>query len=169
MGRMRRPIFESGVYFITYSTFQQKNFFSYPQFAQIVVDQWKYYEVVYMFTLHAYCVMPDHNHVLFDVGEIKTISEIVHAVNSHIARLVNHHMGKKVKEKVFQGGFWDEVIRAEDMYWQKLSYILFNPYRSRLVRDPLDDYVYSNIQELINMEGEEFVMDLFSRYKRWSE
>jgi hypothetical protein len=78
-------------------------------------------------------------------------------------------MGKKVKEKIFQGGFWDEVIRDEDMYWQKLSYILFNPYRSGLVRDPLDDYVYSNIQELINKEGEELVMDLFSRYKRWSE
>jgi hypothetical protein len=78
-------------------------------------------------------------------------------------------MDKIVKVKIFQRRFWDEVIRNKDMYWQKVSYILFNPYREGLVRNPVDDYEYSNIKEWIMRESEQFMMGLFSRYKRWFE
>ena len=169
MGRTVRPIITDGIYFITCTTFHRKDFFSNHKFAQIVVDQWRHYESTYEFTLFAFCVMPDHYHVLLDVGIIKTISEILNAVNSYIATLINSDIGNIVKIKIFQGRFWDEVIRSEEMFWQKLSYILFNPYREGLAMNPLDDFAYSDIQDWIIKEGEEFMVDLFARYKRWYE
>jgi putative transposase len=164
-----RPIITDGVYFITCSTFHRKKFFSNPKYAQIVVDQWKHYELTYKFTLYAYCVMPDHYHVLVDVGLTRTISKILHAVNSYIVTLINRDVDKRMKIKIFQGRSWDEVIRNEAMFWQKVSYILLNPYREGLVSDPLDDYRFSNIGEWIKREDEQFVLDLFSQYKRWYE
>ena len=164
-----RLILDSTQYFITCTTHQRKKFFSNPRFAQIVVDQWKHYDKLFGFNLHAYCVMHDHYHVLLDAGMVKPISEIMHAVNSYTAMLINRDMDKRVKMKIFQRRFWDEVIRNVDMYWQKVSYILFNPYREGLVRNPMDDYKYSNVHEWIAREGEQFVMDLFSRHRRWDE
>ena len=169
MGRNKRPIIDNGIYFVTCSTHQRKTLFSNPKYAQVVIDQWKHYEVVIGFELHAYCVMSDHYHVLFDVGREKIISEIMHAVNSYIATVINKDLEKLGKIKIFQGRFWDEVIRSEDMYWQKVAYILLNPYREGLVRDPLEAFGYSNLKEWIQNEGEDFLLDLFSRYKRWSE
>ena len=169
MGRMDRLLISDAIYFITCSTFQRKKFFSKPQYAKIVVDQWKHYEMIYEFRLHAYCVMSDHYHVLLDVGKTKSISEIMHAVNSYISTLLNKELGKTRKGKVFQSGFWDEIIRDEEMYWQKVSYILFNPYRAGIVKSPIDDYRFSNIREWIERESDEFVLDLFSRYRRWHE
>jgi|GEM_PF-7046408 len=95
MSRIPRPIIANVTYFITSVTCQRQKCFANPQFAQIVVEQWKYYEKSYRFHLDAYSLLPDHYHVVLGTGEEKTISQ--------------------------------------------------------------------------NREGEEFLLDLFSRYKRWSE
>ena len=55
------------------------------------------------------------------------------------------------------------------MYWQKVAYTLFNPWRAGMVSDPLEPYPFSDIAVWIEREGEEFLLDLFSRYKRWAE
>jgi putative transposase len=169
MRRANRPILTHATYFITCITHQRKKIFSNPQLAQIAIDQWKHYEKTYEFTLHAYCVMHDHYHVLLDVGKKKTISQILHAVNSYTATLINKVLDQEVKMKIFQRGYWDEIIRDQDMYWQKVSYILTNPYRMGLVRHPMNSYLYSNLNEWMDREGEEFLIDLFSRNHRWYE
>lgn len=169
MSRTHRPIIPNATYFITSATHQRRTWFAKPGFAQIVVDQWKHYETTYEFELHAYCVMPDHYHVVLNVGTKKTISQILHAVNSYVVTLISQQLDRKTKAKVWKGNPWDEVIRDEDMYWQKIAYTLLNPWREGLVSNPLEPYPFSNVAEWIGREGEEFLLDLFSRYKRWSE
>ena len=75
----------------------------------------------------------------------------------------------KPKIKIWQGDSWDEVIRNEEMYWQKIAYTLLNPWRAGLVKDPLDKFPFSDIADWVQREGEEFLLELFSRYKRRSE
>jgi REP element-mobilizing transposase RayT len=169
MSRLPRPIIPNAAYFITSVTYQRRPRFAQSEFAQIVVDQWKHYANAYEFHLHAYSVLPDHYHTVLNVGEKKTISQILHAVNSYIVTLISQRLRRKTKVKVWQGQAWDEVIRDEDMYWQKVAYTLFNPWRAGLVNDPFEPHPFSNIAEWLEREGAEFMLDLFSRYKRWLE
>jgi len=113
---MTRPVITDGVYFITSVTHERRNWFSQPKLAHIVVDQWRHYENGYEFHPHAYVVMPDHYHVVLQVGEKKTISQILHAVNSYTATQVNQSLGNEQKIKIWQGKPWDKVIRDSKMY-----------------------------------------------------
>ncbi len=169
MSRIKRPFLLNRDYFITSVTHKRKHWFTNPEFAQIVVDQLKHYEALYSFDLKVYCVLPDHYHAVLNVGENKTISQIIHAVHSYTSTLINKRLGHAKKTKIWKGYFWDEVIRDEDMYWKKVSYTLFNPWRAGIVKNPLVPYQFSSIGEWLDREGEEFIVSLFARYKRWYE
>ena len=151
--RMPRPIIADAVYFTTCATHGRRRTFSDPVLAQIVVDQWLHYETAYAFRVHAYSVLPDHYHIVLDVGHTKTISQILHAVNSYIDTQICRHLDVRPKIKVWQGDPWDEVIRNEEMYWQKVAYTLFNPWRAGLVTHPLDAYPYSDMARWRERDG----------------
>ena len=166
MNRLPRPIIPEATYFITSVTYQRRPLFADAEYAQIVVDQWKHYEVAYQFKLDAYSILLDHSHVVLNVGTQKTISEILNSVNSYCATLINRKLEQKIKVKIWEGRPWDEVIRDEEMYWQKIAYTLLNPWRAGLVKNPFDPYPFSNMAEWLVREGMEFMQDLFSRYGR---
>jgi putative transposase len=165
----RRLLLSDATFFVTCVTFQRRPCFADPELAQIVADQWKHYATAYQFDLMTYSVMPDHYHVVTNVGEAKTISQILHAVNSYTATLLNQRLGQALKIKIWEGHPWDEVIRDEDMLWQKIAYTLFNPWRAGLVPEPLTPYPFSDLGDWLQREGPEFMLDLFARYKRWHE
>ncbi|HZY41809.1 MAG TPA: transposase, partial [Anaerolineae bacterium] len=127
MSYRRRPVLSEATFFITCVTYKRKPHFADPELAQIVIDQWKHYAAAYQFGLITYCIMPEHYHVVTNVGKSKTISQILHAVNSYSATLLNQHLGQASKIKIWEGHAWDEVVRDEDMFWQKIAYTLFNP------------------------------------------
>jgi putative transposase len=163
---MPRIILPEAYYFITCTTNKRRKWFSEPVLANMVIDQWKHYETTYHFDLITYVVMPDHYHVLVNVGTEKTISQILHAVNSYIATEINKYLGKDPKVKIWQGNAWDVIVQNDHMYWQKIAYTLLNPWRAGLVEDPFDIYPFSDIGEWMEREGEGFLVDLYSRYRR---
>jgi hypothetical protein len=134
-----------------------------------VVDQWLHYEKEYQFQLHTYCVMPNHYHAVLCEGSMRNLSQILHAVNSYIVTSLSKQLGGSQKPKIFQGNPWVEVIKDDNMYWQKVAYTLFNPWRDSKVGSPLDLYQFTDIEKWIEAEGVEFMEDLFSQYKRWYE
>ncbi len=164
-----RPILFEATYFISSVTHERRKWFVNPTLAQIVVDQWKHYAATYEFQLDTYCVMPNHYHVVLNVGKKKTISQILHAVDSYTATLVNRQVRNKIKVKIWQGRPWDEMIRNEEMYWQKVAYTLLNPWREGLVKEPIDAYPFSDIDEWRVKIGEERLAELLGKYKRSSE
>jgi putative transposase len=163
---MHRPFIPDATYFITCVTYQRWRSFVNASFAQIIVDQWRHYAGAYGFNLHTYCVMPDHYHAVLSVGTEKTIAQILHAVNSYTATLINQQLGHDVKTPVWQGRPWDQVIRNQDMYWQKVAYVLMNPWREGLVGHPLEPYPFSDLSVWLEQKGDEFLQELFGRYKR---
>lgn len=168
MSRIRLIVSEA-TYFITSVTHQRRKWFVNPELAQIVVDQWKHYSVAYEFQLDTYCVMPDHYHIVLDVGKKKTISQILHAVDSYKATQINERVVNRTKVKIWQGGAWDEIVRDEEMYWQKVAYTLLNPWRAGLVKEPTDSYPFSDIDEWRKREGEEFLAEMFGKHSRFGE
>jgi putative transposase len=169
MSRIHRPIIANATYFVTSTTYTRKKWFAKADLAQIVADQWLYYAKSYAFRLHTYAILPDHYHVVLTVGENKTISQILHAVNSYTDTLVCRQLGLQNKVKVWAGDVWDEVIRSEQMYWQKVAYVLGNPWRAGLIGGAIEPYAFSDIAQWREQHGDEFLLNLFAEYKRWME
>ncbi len=164
-----RPIIPGATYFITSVSNERKRWFANPVFAKIIVDQLKFHEKAYEFHLPAYAVMPDHYHAVIVVGEKKTISQILHAIHSYTATLINQQLNSVDKVKIWQGKAWDIVARNESAYWRMVAYTLLNPWREGLVSDPLQSYPFSNIAEWREKEGDESLLDLFAQIRDWRE
>ena len=78
MPRIRRTNLPKGTFFVTCVTHNRMSWFANELYAQIVVDQLRYYEYEYEFKLHVYCVMPDHYHAVLSEGSTRDLSQILH-------------------------------------------------------------------------------------------
>jgi hypothetical protein len=107
--------------------------------------------------------MADHYHVIVELGLGSSLPQIVHAVNSYSVTAISKHLRLHPKPKIWQGKPWVVGITEEKMFWQKVSYVLLNPWKSGLVSHPLDDYPFSDIREWREREEDEFLLDLFEK------
>jgi REP element-mobilizing transposase RayT len=86
--------------------------------------------------LIAWCIMPNHVHVLIRQEPDSSLGKIVRSWKGRSARLINLALGR-------HGSFWardyfDRAIRDEDHYWRAIAYIRRNPVKAGLVNDPAD-------------------------------
>jgi len=87
------------------------------------------------YSLHAYCIMPSHVHVLLTpyadkINYAKTLSSITQTLKRHTARKINQLTGRT-------GSFWseetyDHLVRNESEFSRIVSYILLNPVNANL-------------------------------------
>ena len=91
--------------------------------------------------LHGYVVMPDHYHVLFTLSPEGSVSAIVRKAHSLFARYCRRTT--PTRGRIWQRRFYDHVIRDEDDWRTKLSYMHGNPVRAGLVEEP-SDYPWSS-------------------------
>lgn len=116
---------------------------SQPEIADIVKEA-LHYRDRRVFELHAYCIMSNHVHVIFEpLGKSdwqsdllrseyhSDLHKIMQSLKRHTARQANLVLGR-------EGTFWqdesyDRVIRDNDEYIRILNYILENPVRVGLV------------------------------------
>ena len=102
--------------------------------AEIVVDALRHHHDT---TAHvfAFCVMPDHIHVLLSLrSEGRSLSRWVGDVKRWVTRRAAEH-GVEV---VWQKGFFERVLRSNDDVLTAASYIVANPVRAGLVSDARD-------------------------------
>jgi len=90
------------------------------------------------FDITAYCFMPDHVHAL--VTGTSATSDL-----QQFARRWKQDTGfahsKIAKARLWQGGFYDHVLRADEDRQEVIRYLLNNPIRAKLVSD-LRDYPF---------------------------
>jgi len=79
----------------------------------------------------AFVLMPDHLHWLMQLGSERDLSRVIGAVKNVAA----HRLGRPV----WQSGFHDHAVRAEEDLRQIGRYIVANPLRAGLVSQ-LEDY-----------------------------
>lgn len=116
--------------------------------AQIVARRLHEFDQVH-YALHAYCIMPNHVHVLFDTGQqllteggfyldetpphYMQLDFIMQLIKGASARLANKTIGRV-------GTFWmkdsyDHYVRNEKEWGNIIAYILNNPVKASLVDD----------------------------------
>lgn len=104
-----------------------------PEVANIVCEALQYRDQR-VFCLDAYCVMPNHVHLvcspLKNLTSTVTISEIMHSLKGFTGHPANKISGR-------QGQFWqpesyDHVIQDHDDFIDVVNYVLENPTRAGL-------------------------------------
>jgi putative transposase len=84
-------------------------------------------------------VMPDHVHValnpLGDMDGQVSLPEILQAIKSTSSHRINKELGHR--GTVWQQESFDRALRQEEQLGDKIEYMLLNPVRAGLVRDPI--------------------------------
>jgi len=78
----------------------------------------------------AFVLMPDHLHWLIRLGDSASLAQIVRSVKSFSAHRINARLG--TTGQVWQDGYFDRALRAEDDIKCIARYIVANPLRARI-------------------------------------
>ncbi len=101
-------------------------------------------------TLVAYCLMPNHYHILLKIRSDTFGKTVMAPFGSAYAQAINAQ--QKRRGPLFQGRYQAKHV-AHDRYLVELSrYIHLNPVRARLCKHP-QDWQYSSYQDYIGLRN----------------
>lgn len=104
-----------------------------PISANIVQEAVRFYEGS-KYELHAWCVMPNHVHMLVTPSEGASLTEIVRPIKSYSAKCIHDRFGGS--GRFWQPDFFDRLVRNEQHYERVAKYIEWNPVKAKLCTDP---------------------------------
>jgi putative transposase len=131
-------------YFLTVCTRDRMRFFASAALAEFTVIALQNAAARQAFLLHAWCVMPDHVHMLLE-GTMEN-SGVCEFVN-HWKCATRHRFRNRNQRDLWQRSFFDRILRPYDSIQPIAWYIWLNPVRKRLCSDPCD-YPWSGSQTM---------------------
>lgn len=155
---------QDGIYFITTTVVWWIDAFTRKELAEIVVDSLAYCQKEKGLLIYAWCLMPNHLHLIVSAEEGKNLSDImrdfkkftakkiiatIKEINESRTWMLNkfefaariHPKNKEIK--FWQDGFHPIILFSNYFMDQKLNYIHQNPVKANIVSDE-SYYVYSS-------------------------
>lgn len=86
------------------------------------------------YDLRAWAVMPNHVHVLLQIGTSESLSQIMHQIKGSSAREINRVLGRR--GRLWQPEYFDRVIHGNAKIQEKSNYIEANPVQAGLCKLP---------------------------------
>ncbi|HVO79462.1 MAG TPA: transposase [Terriglobales bacterium] len=103
------------------------------EIAQIVSDALRYFDGQ-RYRLHAWCIMPNHVHVLLALTDGTELDSVLHSWKSFTAKKINRRLG--VEGVFWQREYYDHLIRNDDDFERVVRYIAENPAKAGLKNWP---------------------------------
>lgn len=100
-----------------------------PKVAKIVADALCHFDGK-RYHLYAWCVMPNHVHVVFQAIQRNKLEEILHSWKSFTAHEINNTLGRT--GEIWQREYYDHLIRNAKQLDSMIRYTLNNPAKARL-------------------------------------
>jgi REP element-mobilizing transposase RayT len=97
--------------------------------AKCVVDVLRHFDGT-RYQLYAWCVMPNHVHVVFRTLGDNTLEGILHSWKSYSSKKVNELLGRS--GEFWQHEYFDHLIRNNREFERALRYVVENPEKARL-------------------------------------
>jgi REP element-mobilizing transposase RayT len=110
-----------------------------PDVAQIVETALRFFHGE-RYELRAWCVMPNHVHVLFKVSSVP-MAEILESWKKHTAQKANRLLGRR--GNLWELDYWDTYMRDAAHERKTVRYIESNPAKAKLVSDP-EEWLWSS-------------------------
>jgi putative transposase len=126
-------------YFITLCCAERRLTFGDSGRASWIIDHLRRESAAHGFAVHAYCVMPDHLHVLV-MGLDETSDLLVFL--KQLKQKSGYEFRRKFHLYLWQKKFYDHILRQEDSVPRVAGYIWMNPVRKGFCSDPRE-YPYS--------------------------
>ena len=103
----------------------------------------KFVESLRQFELIAWVILPDHLHLLIDVGPTD-LSYLMKRIKMKFSGLYRSRFGLD-SGRIWQYRFWDHMIRDEDDYRNHVDYIHYNPVKHGFAIRP-DEWEHSSFK-----------------------
>ena len=124
-------ISEIGAYYaVTAISAARAPLFADPRLARVVADEIASAERTGRTGSHAWMIMPDHVHWLFELRS-GTLARHMQAFKSRSAIAINRLRGQRTP--VWQSGYYDHRLRSSEDLLDQVRYIVANPLRKGLV------------------------------------
>ncbi len=120
-------------------------------------DFLKYLEILghykrrYKFKLYAYCLMPNHAHLILEVQQAKDLSKIMQGLNQAYTIWFNEKY-KKVGH-LWQGRYKSMIIQKDKYMLACIEYVELNPIRAKISESP-SGYPWTSWQARLNYNSE---------------
>ena len=120
------------VYFVTAVTAERRRVFLDRRLAEAVIECLRALRETMTFSAYAYCLMPDHLHALFGLGESgQSLGQVCGAFKSVSTRAY----WRWYEGKLWQRQYFDHIVRNGEDFSECVEYIKMNPVRKHLVED----------------------------------
>jgi len=104
-----------------------------PEIADMVQEAVLHFDAD-RYRLLAWCIMPNHVHVVVEVLEHHSLSAIVKSCKSFTSRRANAHLGRA--GPFWEADYFDRYMRNEKHLLQTIEYVEHNPVKAGLVDAP---------------------------------
>ena len=141
MSKLRRYHRDGDFCFVTSVTYQRRPILI--EHAELLLKAILNTQDRVSFGMIAHVIMPDHFHLLIEVGR-NDLSGIMQRVKQSFS--MNYRKFSGIAGRVWQLRFWDHIIRDENDFNNHVDYIHYNPVKHGLTANPFD-YLYSSIHE----------------------
>lgn len=174
------------IYSITTKTFGNLSVFDDLEYGEILLDNIKYYKSQFEFKLLAYCILPDHLHLLIWPSFKYSISKIMQSIKYRTAsdirkyrmdsycKLCNKtHVCSRRPDRlsqcwndvdeigtIWQKSFYDRIIRSDRQLQNTIDYIDYNAVHHNLVSNPID-WLYSSFHNRYQTGKERIKIDFY--------
>jgi putative transposase len=131
--------------FVTFNLLNRARDFKDERLAAIATSVIRKYRELGWYQLRAYCIMPDHVHLLIaPLGASRTISRIVATIKNQVV-----YRCKSLDVRLlWQWGYYDRFVRSYEDGADYVRYVLMNPVRQGLVREA-HQYPWSGVLDPI--------------------
>jgi putative transposase len=112
-------------------------------------------------TVYAWCVLPNHYHVLARIVKLKTLTKAIglfHGRSSFRWNGEDDSRGRGVWYRCF-----DRTMRSEGHFWATVNYVLNNPVHHGYV-DNWTDWVWSSATDYLAKIGREKALEIWREY-----
>ncbi len=159
MPEYRRVKLKGGTYFFTLVTYKRQSIFLFHEAIVLLKKSIDHVKDYYPFSLEAYCILPDHIHLIFSLPEDDNnysvrISQIKRRFSKQYNKKIGVlDLGNKSRQNrrelpIWQRRFWDHLIRDENDLEHHIDYIHYNPVKHGLV-NRVHDWKYSSFHDFV--------------------
>lgn len=156
MPNYRRNFVYGGTYFFTLVTFQRRKYFDTPRKLDILLSKIKQVQRNKPFDLLAFCLLPDHIHLLIKLPNEDSAFPIR---IREIKRLVTIWMKRETPEfadKIWQDRYWEHTIRDDRDLQTHFDYIHYNPIKHGLM-STFDGWKWSSYRDYFGGKSKHFI------------
>jgi len=139
--RLEKSYVTNPCYFVTTCTFNRNKILDNDVVFSILRAEWEQAKGRHGWAIGSFVVMPDHVHFFCtEIENGKPLAEFVGLWKEWTSKKIKKHYS--LNGSFWQKGFFDHLIRSEESYSEKWTYVKENPVRQGLV-EFADDWSYS--------------------------